>query len=90
MPADALNQGALAEELSAMDVQRKEEQTAAQSALVPGPPPAVDDRGDDRFDLTLNSVNGSQARVAIRLKAMPRDQHNVVISLTRNSQPTSS
>ena len=55
-------------------------QTAAQSALVPGPPPAVDDRGEDRFDLTLDSLDGSQAQVDIRLNAMPRDQRDVVIS----------
>ena len=80
MPADALNQGALAEELSAMDVQHKEEQVVAQSALVPGPPLAVDDWGDDRVDLTLDSVDGSQARVDIRFNAMPCDQRDVVIS----------
>ena len=59
MPADALNQGPLAEELSAMDMQRKEEQGLAQSALVPGLPPAVDDRSDDGADLILDSVDGS-------------------------------
>ena len=61
-------------------MQQKEEQTAAQSALVPGPPLAVDDRGENRVDLTLDSVDGSQARVDIRFNAMPRDQHDVVIS----------
>ena len=58
LPADALNQGALAEELTAMGLQQKEEQVVAQSALVPGPPLAVDDRGVDRIDLALAFVDG--------------------------------
>ena len=64
-----------------MDVQLYEEQVVVQSALVPGPPIAFDDRGEDRGDLTLDSVNGSHARVDIRLNAMPCDQRDIVISL---------
>ena len=63
-----------------MDVQHKEEQVVAQSALAPGPPLAVNDRGDDGVDLTLDSIDVSKARVDIRFNAMPCDQRNVVIS----------
>ena len=89
MPADTFNQGALAEELSAMDAQHSEEQVVAHAALVPVRPLAVDDRGDDRVDLALDSVNGSQTRVDIPLNAMPCDQRDVVFSSLRRARVAS-
>ena len=81
LPADALNQGTLAEELSAIDVQHREEQSATQLAAVGLPQPA-DDHHATIADLTVDSVktDGTRNRVEIRLGALSDERREVVLS----------
>ncbi|MFM7982412.1 MAG: hypothetical protein ACKPKO_24135, partial [Candidatus Fonsibacter sp.] len=84
LPADALNQRVLAEELSAMDMQHREEQASAQVTLS-GPAaqlPTADKRGEDNVDLTVDSIqrDGTRDRVDIRLDALPEERRDIVVS----------
>ena len=69
---DALSHGLLAEELSSIDVQHREEQTAAEQAISG---PATQSHGDpvddSKVDLTVDFIQLNGTRVDIRLDALP-------------------
>ncbi len=92
MPADAVHQGLLAEELSAIDVQHREEQEAAAKTIGGANQqelPATED-GDHKVDLVVDSVlpDGTRGRMDIRLKSMSDDRRDVVESALQRTRKT--
>ena len=72
LPTEALSQGALAEELSAFDTQRRDEQAAASTAAGHATQTRTDPIDDSKVDLTVDAiqVNGTRSKVDIRLSAL--------------------
>ena len=91
-PADALHQGALAEELSAIDVQHREEQEEAAKATgaTPNDAAAAAEDGEVNVDLTVDSVlpDGTRGRVDIRLNNMSEDRRDIVESALQRTRKT--
>ena len=90
-PADALHQGTLAEELSAIDVQHREEQEAAAKATgAIRDDAAVTDDGDSKVDLIVDSVlpDGTRGQVDIRLNNLPEERRDIVDSALQRTRKT--
>ena len=88
LPADAPNQGAIAEELSAIDVQHREQQSAAHLAARRVQP--AEECVDDMTGLTVDAVqpDSSRGRVKIRLSALSDDKREFVLSALQGTRKT--
>ena len=88
--ADAIHQGLLAEELSAIDVQHREEQEAAGKTAGPQQETPATDDGDKPVDLVVDSVmpDGTRGRTDIRLSAMTDDRREIVESALQRTRKT--
>ena len=83
LPADALSQGALAEELSAFDAQHREEQAAASTAASGHATQSHTDPIDDsNVGLTVDATqaNGTRSKVGIRLSALSDEKRDIAQS----------
>ena len=83
LPAGALSQGVLAEDLSAFDAQHREEQAAVSKAASGcATKPHADPTEDSKVDLTVDSIqaNGTRSKVSVRLSALPEERRGIVQS----------
>ena len=86
MPAAALNQGALAQELSAICAQHGEEQTAAQLALTGHAQPPAADANKDPVDLTVGSIQTDGSGDWVGINSLPGDRRRAVISTPQRAR----
>ena len=92
LPADAFNQGVLAEELSNISTQHREEQTVAERAQTARESGHATkshaDLVDDKVDLTVHSIqlNGAPSTVGIRLDALSDDAREIVQSALQRAR----